>query len=289
MGQAVDIFGSQGNGGAAGTGYAFLADDYDDLVAIAPGPHDVGTLARCFNSQGTAWLPAGMGGNYYPSGAYIWNGSAWVSDRNNIAKQLQDLIDDILGLQLIIADHVTDTDNPHFTDVTNLDDTLIISKQVKDQLYWDGTHWINYTKSYCHMYFASINGIPTPIPGALVPTKVVGATTQGFQTGDLQMTASNRVENTGSDVIRVKISLTMNVDKVGAGSRDITGYIAATGAVLFGSKMTTRNNGTLDNEVITCFFIQDLAAGQYVEAWVENINDGQDIICEDLSMMVEEL
>lgn len=41
-------------------------------------------------SQGSAWLPATLGGTYYPAGWYIWTGSAWVSDRNAIANAIND-------------------------------------------------------------------------------------------------------------------------------------------------------------------------------------------------------
>jgi hypothetical protein len=50
---------------------------------------EVGELAYVNNSQGTQWLPSTLGGTYYPQGWYIWDGSTWVSDRNNIANQLQ--------------------------------------------------------------------------------------------------------------------------------------------------------------------------------------------------------
>jgi len=47
-----------------------------------------GEIAYVFNSQGTAWLPSTLGGTYYPAGFYVWDGAAWVSDRNAISNQL---------------------------------------------------------------------------------------------------------------------------------------------------------------------------------------------------------
>lgn len=50
-----------------------------------------GELAYVEQSEGTAWLPATVGGTYYPSGIYLYNGADWVSDRNNIAISLDTL------------------------------------------------------------------------------------------------------------------------------------------------------------------------------------------------------
>lgn len=49
----------------------------------------VGDLAYCNQSEGTQWLPSTLGGTYYPAGWYLWNGTQWISDRNNISNQLQ--------------------------------------------------------------------------------------------------------------------------------------------------------------------------------------------------------
>lgn len=48
----------------------------------------IGDLAYVENSQGSKWLPGTYGGTYYPSGWYLWSGSAWESDKNAIAKAL---------------------------------------------------------------------------------------------------------------------------------------------------------------------------------------------------------
>ena len=50
---------------------------------------DVGDLAFVNTSQGTPWLPGSIGGSYYPSGWYLWNGTLWISDKNAIANQFE--------------------------------------------------------------------------------------------------------------------------------------------------------------------------------------------------------
>ena len=60
------------------------ADFYSSLIDGT----EIGQLAYCNQSEGTKWLPNDVGGTYHPAGWYLWNGTEWVSDRNNIAEQL---------------------------------------------------------------------------------------------------------------------------------------------------------------------------------------------------------
>jgi len=64
------------------------ADNYSALIAGS----EIGDIAYVENSQGTAWLPGTLGGNYYPEGWYVWDGSVWVSDRNAIANEINNLL-----------------------------------------------------------------------------------------------------------------------------------------------------------------------------------------------------
>ena len=63
-------------------------DTYSDLLAGS----EIGDIAYVETAQGTAWLPGTLGGNYYPSGWYVWDGSDWVSDRNAIANEINNLL-----------------------------------------------------------------------------------------------------------------------------------------------------------------------------------------------------
>lgn len=90
-------------------GFSFVEQNYNDLSAISGTA--IGQLSYVVNSQGTAWLPGTIGGNYYPAGIYIWNGSTWVSDRNAIAEQLDINVDDIDALQTDIATKISDAPN----------------------------------------------------------------------------------------------------------------------------------------------------------------------------------
>lgn len=75
-----------------------VADDFDDLNAQYPtGPDGVGVLAYVSNPQGTAWLPGGLGGDYYGKGLYEWNGSAWVEANNLIEEELANILTALTG------------------------------------------------------------------------------------------------------------------------------------------------------------------------------------------------
>tara|TARA_R110002126_G_scaffold85959_4_gene207659 strand:- start:621 stop:2864 length:2244 start_codon:yes stop_codon:yes gene_type:complete len=61
------------------------------------GGSTVGELAYVNQSQGTPWLPGSFGGTYKPKGWYVWNGTDWISDRENLVNQLQLNVDGLGG------------------------------------------------------------------------------------------------------------------------------------------------------------------------------------------------
>jgi hypothetical protein len=67
----------------------YNVSDYNELLLIT-GQQD-GDMAYVKNSQGSKWLPGSLGGTYYPAGFYLYTGGFWVSDRNNIVAQLEQL------------------------------------------------------------------------------------------------------------------------------------------------------------------------------------------------------
>lgn len=77
-------------GGSVGPNFN-ITQKVESFSEFIPGSAQ-GEIGYSENSQGTPWLPGNIGGTYYPSGWYVWNDSEWVSDRNAIANQLEDLI-----------------------------------------------------------------------------------------------------------------------------------------------------------------------------------------------------
>ena len=76
--------------GGSGQGFSFIEDDYTALSLVTG--MITGQLAYIENSEGSKWLPSTLGGSYYPSGIYLYNGSTWVSDRNDISLTLNDVL-----------------------------------------------------------------------------------------------------------------------------------------------------------------------------------------------------
>jgi hypothetical protein len=72
----------------AGAGSVAVGQRAANYAALVDGT-TIGELAYCNLPQGTQWLPSTAGGTYYAAGWYLWNGTIWTSDRNNIVNQLQ--------------------------------------------------------------------------------------------------------------------------------------------------------------------------------------------------------
>jgi hypothetical protein len=132
--------------GSGGSTHLGVFDNYTDLVTQYPTAA-TGDLAYVENSQGTFWLPGGMGGNFYSKGVYMYNGANWDSSVDEIAKQLEENTNDILSLQMALTSHVNDLNNPHDTSVSNLDDTTITAPLNGETLIYQGGQWINTTST----------------------------------------------------------------------------------------------------------------------------------------------
>jgi hypothetical protein len=100
----VGSFSTGGTSGGTGfTLWNYTAQNYTDLTTVvAPTALD-GEIAFLYNSQGTKWLPGSLGGTYWPSGFYIYNGGTaeWQIDKNleAVAEQLHLNIQDIDDLE----------------------------------------------------------------------------------------------------------------------------------------------------------------------------------------------
>ncbi len=78
------------NGGGVGS-VITVTQQVENYSSLVDG-ENIGEMSYVENSQGTSWLPSSLGGTYYPSGFYLWNGANWISDRNAIANQLEQSI-----------------------------------------------------------------------------------------------------------------------------------------------------------------------------------------------------
>lgn len=138
MGIDLTRKGSSSGGGSSANPYLYKATNYTDLVSTYPTA-TIGDVAYVYNSQGTAWLPGSLGGTYYPNGVYVFNGTTWVSDRNAISNELQNLIDDkaelvhshvisdVTGLQTALDEKL---DKPTITTVSGSSYTVLATDSI---------------------------------------------------------------------------------------------------------------------------------------------------------------
>ena len=110
-------------GGGSGSGVP-ITQKANQYSSLTPGTN-VGELAYVENSEGTSWLPASLGGTYYPSGFYLWDGTVWVSDRNAIAKQLADNV-------LNISDNTAEIDQEVIDRASGDEGTVTIHSDVSN-------------------------------------------------------------------------------------------------------------------------------------------------------------
>lgn len=127
---------------SGGSTHLGVFDNYTDLITQYPTA-GTGDLAYVENSQGTPWLPGSLLGTFYSKGVYVYNGANWDSSVDEIAKQLEDNINDILSLQTALTNHVNDLNNPHDTSVSNLIDTTITAPINGEILTYSSGQWIN--------------------------------------------------------------------------------------------------------------------------------------------------
>lgn len=81
----------------------YRAEDYDQLVNdIAQNPSQ-GETAFIINSQGTKWLPGPLFGTWYDSGLYYYDGSRWMSDKEEIARQLDINVNELDAIESVNA------------------------------------------------------------------------------------------------------------------------------------------------------------------------------------------
>lgn len=90
-------------GGGSGTGYIGVFANYTALTTAYPTAPTL-SLAYLQNSQGTAWLPGGLGGTFYSKGTYLFDGVNWVDGLDEVSEELQELIDNQYLIKVSTSD-----------------------------------------------------------------------------------------------------------------------------------------------------------------------------------------
>ena len=119
--------------------------NYTELLTKTPDIYD---YAYVRESQGTQWLPGSLGGNYYSSGLYLYNGTQWVKDDTDIYNQLEQTVDNlstkvdkITGKGLSTEDYTT-TEKNKLASITEIF-TTSLKTSYDNTVIWVTTNGIN--------------------------------------------------------------------------------------------------------------------------------------------------
>lgn len=75
----------------------YNVENYTELLTVeSPNLYD---FAYVRESQGTTWLPGSLGGSYYGSGLYMWDGDSWTEDDTEVFQQLDQILNALQDLQ----------------------------------------------------------------------------------------------------------------------------------------------------------------------------------------------
>lgn len=134
---------------------------------------------------------------------------------------------------------------------------------------------------YAEMYYKS-NAIETPLV-LNTPVKVTGAT---YSAGDLSADfahSTGRLTYSGS-TFTFKLSGVVSARNIDGGSPDYIFYFAKNG-LLIGKSSSERDIGAAEANIsFQC--ITELASTDYIEVFVENVTDNDDLIIQDLSVTI---
>ena len=127
----------------------YRADNYTDLITNVALSPSQGETAYVVNNEGTPWLPGRLGGSYRAKGLWYYDGVEWISDKEEIAEQLQINIDDIDDIEnanaaqdILIAANTAKVSADGSINTHSDVDVQTSPPSVDDLLRWDGSNWV---------------------------------------------------------------------------------------------------------------------------------------------------
>ena len=121
----------------------YTVNNYTELLTIAD--QEIDDFAFVIETEGTAWLPGGLGGDYYGKGLYIWTGTIWAEANIEINTVLQSLLEEH-KIEFITADYILPDSTNFEGDVVvknvSATDTFIVGTVVLDKLEGEDTQEI---------------------------------------------------------------------------------------------------------------------------------------------------
>ena len=135
-------------------------------------------------------------------------------------------------------------------------------------------------------YFMSNNVTVTTISTVDTPVKVLGTSTANSINQKFTHT-DNRLTYVGALIRDFQVTATLSLT---SGNNKIIGvYVAKNGIVISSSEMYSTTSGTGRSESLTCQTIVELNQNDYVEIWVENSSNINDITVEYLNVICKSL
>ena len=118
----------------------------------------------------------------------------------------------------------------------------------------------------------------TAVVAANTPIKAAGTTTE-LQTSGFSHT-SNRLTYTGTPTLVFNVMAFMSATKAAGTSADVRYAIAKNGTIVTGCSVT-RNTTSSAEGAMGCGGLVSLATNDYVELWIENLTNGDDVTVQE--------
>jgi len=148
---------------------------------------------------------------------------------------------------------------------------------------------VSVIQSYAEMYFNTNNTTDTVVGATNTPVKIIGVTTQGQLSSGWSMPSDNRLLWSGVGTLKLKVEMAISINKEQAGGADnYRMYINVNGSVVNKTKMKLRGNNN-DNDSASVSAIIDLPSGQYIEGWIENTENPNDLEVNDFFINVVQI
>lgn len=131
------------------------------------------------------------------------------------------------------------------------------------------------------------NVITTPIAAIDTPVIVNQPTFSIFEGGNFTMTSNGRLTYSGASTIKFKVHLSVSFF-VASNNRAASIYIAKNGSIINATK-SSQVTLTGESSETSTFHIIELSNNDFLEIFVENNENTDDVTCEHIHFMCEEI
>jgi hypothetical protein len=140
------------------------------------------------------------------------------------------------------------------------------------------------SKERGEFYFVG-NSTETPLTQN-TPVKITGPTYSNGTSSTNMSLSPGRVTYTGTGTIDIKISCTISANNIDGGSPDYIFYVAKNGLLIAKSQIERDIGGSEASITIQC--LETMTTNDYIEIFVENVSNNNDIVVISLNCIVSE-